>query len=112
MSHARQPLTCAEGLALVNSMIKDKDLGAAVVKFKQECHMVNEKADPQVLGPRYWSNFLKRNSYCLKSKRCQKFSKDCANWSKRSYIKRMYNLIYQDYIDTKIAVKCEPTFCD
>ena len=88
MAAARQPLTSAKGLALVNSMIKDKELGQAVKKFKEDRHQINEDTNPCTLGPKYWANFLKRNSHRLESKRGHKFAKDWAEWSKYSWINK------------------------
>ena len=36
MSSARQPLTCVEGLVLVNLMIRDHELEQTVTNFKKE----------------------------------------------------------------------------
>ena len=58
MSAARQPLTCAEGLMLVNLMIKGWELEQTVISFKKDRGLINENSDPRILGPKYWTSFL------------------------------------------------------
>ena len=110
MAHIRQPLTSTEGLALANSIIKDQDLGDALENFKKQRSLGSIISDLQTLGPKYWANFLKRNAQKLQSKQNQKFAKDQAEWSKYSYIARMYDHIYERFKEAKVAINCEPTY--
>ena len=90
MCQTCKPLNCSKGLALVNSLIKDTVLEDALVKFKAKCHLVNTSSNPCILGPKYWSSFLKQNLHQLQSRQVQNFLKDRAKWSKYFYIRQMY----------------------
>jgi len=112
MSQARQPLTCSEGLALANSLIKDRDIEQAVIAFKRSRHLINDDLEQQVLGRRYWKSFLKRNAHRLHTQKGVKFAKDRSEWSKLSYIKRMYEKIYETYLTANVAKTVQPTYRD
>ena len=55
------------------------------------------------LGAKYWQLFMKQNEHRLTTKRGQKFGSNHADWSKKSYIKSMYDSIYDVFIEAGVA---------
>src|SRR5687768_2586837 len=52
---------------------------------------------------RYWQGFLHCHSHLSTIKRGQCFASDSADWSKKSYIRQMYDSIYNTYIEAIVA---------
>jgi hypothetical protein len=51
----------------------------------------------------YWKLFMRRNSHRLVTRKGERFASNRADWSKFSYIKQMYDIIYNKFIDAQVA---------
>ena len=112
MGNCCQPLTASEGLQLMNSFIKDRQLQETLINFKRQRRMVNHLGE--VLGKvglKYWKLFMQRNAHRLVTKRGERFTCNRADWSKLSYFKQMYDVIYDQMVDAGVALLWEiPVF--
>jgi hypothetical protein len=99
MGNARQPLTPTEGLHLMNSLIKDSELQEKLISFKRQRRLGNSGE----VGRSYWTLFMRRNAHRLVTKRGERFASNRADWSKMSYIKQMYDVIYDQLVDARVA---------
>jgi hypothetical protein len=104
MGNCRQPLTASEGLQLMNSLIKDRELQEKLVTFKRQRRMENHLGEVVgEVGKKYWKLFMKRNAHRLVTKRGERFACNRADWSKLSYFKQMYDVIYDQMVDAGVA---------
>ena len=106
MGNVRQPLTPTEGIQLMNSLIKDRDLQKDLIEYKKRRRNLGQGLYPERLGEvgrGYWTGFMRRQSHRLVTKRGERFASNRADWSKFSYIKQMYDVIYDEYVDAGVA---------
>ncbi len=84
----------------MNSLIKDRELQQKLINFK--CQRKMENTIGKVVGEvsrKYWMLFMRRNAHRLVTKRGELFACNRANWSKLSYLKQMYDVIYDQMVD-------------
>ena len=115
MARVRQPITPTEGLALMNSLIKETGLQQKLIDFKcNRCDNKNE-TDEKLgqVGMGYWRGFMQRHGSKLVTKRGERYSCDRSDWSKLSYIAQMYDCIYDELVTAGVAETLEmPIFYD
>ena len=68
MGKFRQPLNCAEGVCLMNDIIKGTHLQDAVKDF-QSNRKLNVGDTCGTLGPNWWRGFMRRHEYVIVSRR-------------------------------------------
>jgi hypothetical protein len=70
----RQPVSCAEELALANSLIQGMVEQVELMEWNK-MHLKNgtHYDSCATLGPRYWQNFYRRNKYVISSKKAARF---------------------------------------
>jgi hypothetical protein len=105
MGNIRQPLTATEGLQLMNGLIKNQDLQRKLIDFKLKRRMKGDLEHLGRVGKSYWNGFMKRHHHQLVTKRGEKFASNRADWSKHSYIKQMYDVIYDEFVGAGVARK-------
>ena len=102
-------LTSSEGLELANSLIE----GTSSQKQLQEFQKVRKQTPTGKLGQKYWTGFLKQHAIQLTTKQGQHFAANRSDWSKRSYVKQMYDCIYDAYVEAGVAKPLDqPVFMD
>jgi hypothetical protein len=57
------------------------------------------------VGTGWWNGFIRRHGHRLVTKRGERFATDRANWSKKSYISQMYDVIYDNMVEAHIAIR-------
>jgi hypothetical protein len=110
MGKVRQPLTPTEGIQLMNSLIKDRELQSELIEYKRRrCHLGQGNYPERLgeVGRGYWYGFIRRHSHRLVTKRGERFALSRSDWSKFSYIKQMYDVIYDEFVDAGVAVPRE-----
>jgi len=109
MARIRQCLTPSTGLALVNSLIDKQPIQEKLIAWKKK---FSSNATGTV-GYKYWNGFMRRNKYRLVSKRGQKYSLDCQNWTTYRNFFDMYEHTYDEMVASGVAEKLtEPTWMD
>jgi hypothetical protein len=106
MGKVRQPLTPTEGIHLMNSLIKDRQLQVDLVDYKKQRRDLGQGKYPERLGEvgrGFWYGFMKRHAHRLVTKRGERFASSRADWSKFHYIKQMYDVIYDEFVDAGVA---------
>jgi hypothetical protein len=99
MGNVRQPLTPTEGLQLMNSLIKGREVREKLIDFKCQRRIVGLGE----VGRSNWRLFMRQNSHRLVTKRSKRFALSRADWSKFSYIKQMYDVIYDEFVNAGVA---------
>lgn len=107
MSRMRMPLTQGEGIALVNSMIKDTPYETELINWKRKQKVDQPENELGTVGVSYWYGFLKRHKKELVSKKGKKFALDRSNWTKYMNFKAMYDDIEEEMIDAGVSSKLD-----
>eukprot|EP00978_Attheya_sp_CCMP212_P006142 scaffold13838_cov51-Attheya_sp.AAC.1 len=117
MAKIRQPLSCANGLCLANSVIKGTETEKKVREWQEHnikaCKMKKGNLDdddddvPGLLKTGYWKGFMNRNKHRLVSKKSQKYALDRKDWSTYNNINQMYDDIYDEMTEAGVAVELE-----
>jgi phage terminase small subunit len=113
MGNVRQPLTPTEGLQVMNSLIKGQGLQLKLIEFKLLRGLGGDLDHLGQVGRSYWTGFMRRHGDRLVTKRGEKFASNRADWSKYSYIKQMYDVIYDEFVAAGVArVREKEVFMD
>ncbi len=104
MGHIRQPLNCSEGLMLMQDLIEGTTGQEALVKFQQKHKVATATFKHGTLTPNWWRAFLRRHDAEIRTKRGEKFASSRADWTKKSNICQMFDVIYDDLVYAKVAV--------
>jgi hypothetical protein len=113
MGNVRQPLTPTEGLLVMNSLIKNQELQQKLIEFKLKRKLGGDLEHLGKVGRSYWTGFMKRHGDRLVTKRGERFAANRADWSKHFYIKQMYDVIYDEFVDANVARALDtPVFMD
>ncbi len=107
MGTIRQPLSVTEGVKLMNSLIDGTNFQKEVVEFQMARQLGREVFEYGEIGKGWWRGFLKRNGHHIVTQRGEKFAVDRSNWTTLDNISQMYDIIYDEMIDAKIAKKME-----
>ena len=113
MGKIRQPLTCEEGIGLMNDLIKNTSLQDAVREFQMARRLCVQESTYGTVGKCWWKAFKRRNADKVVSKRGEKFACCRGEWTKKSNLAQMYDVIYDEMVDARIAIKLDvPVFTD
>ena len=113
MGKIRQPLSCAEGVALMNDLIKDTPMQDALKEFQMVRYLGRPEFEYGTLTQGWWKGFKHRNGHLVVSKRGERFACSRADWTKESNLAMMYNVIYDEMIDAGIAERrASPRYTD
>ena len=112
-----KPLSCAEGLQLVNELIADVDLEEKIVEYRKEmkmhCDENGRNKDGTILGRRWWQDFMKRYRSKLTSAKGRNFSINREEWVTYDNFVNMYKCIYREMVDACVAEELEvPVYMD
>ena len=99
MAKMRQSLSPSQGICLINSMIDGTQTQQDLIEFKDK----NSHGGNGTVGIGYWKGFKKRNEHLIVSKRGGKYELDRDKWTTYSNFYDMYNHIYDEMIDAKVA---------
>ena len=83
----------------------------SLILFKEKSNMVNK--DASTLGrltKSWWVGFLDRHKDVLQTRRRERFESSRVNWTKLPFIVQMYDIIYAEMVDARVAVSIEEVF--
>jgi hypothetical protein len=103
MGKIRQPLTVGETIDLANSLIEGKEQQQKLVLWKMRSNPDLPLEAMGRIGYGWFQGFKKRHGSRLVTKRGERFATDRADWSKYTYIKQMYDVIYDNMVESGIA---------
>mmetsp|Transcript_31728 Transcript_31728/g.67253 ORF Transcript_31728/g.67253 Transcript_31728/m.67253 type:complete len:115 (+) Transcript_31728:309-653(+) len=105
MGKIRQPLSVKEGIELMNSLIVGTNMQKNVVNFQMERNLCSDEYGR--VGKGWWRGFLRRNGHRIVTQRGEKFAVHRSDWTTFDNIKQMYDVIYDEMVDAKIAEKID-----
>lgn len=113
MSRIRQPLDCMEAMHLMNSLLEGTETQARLIEFQKSRKLGNENFVPGKVGPGWWSGFLKRHGHKIVTKKGERFALNRSQWTTYPNIEQMYDVIYEEMLDAKVAIRrLEKVFTD
>jgi hypothetical protein len=113
MAKIRHPLSVFEIVEFSNSLIERSEYQEQVIAWKKNMYSHLPDGGEQKLGYGWWRGFSKRFNHLLVIKRGEKFASDRSEWSKYNYISQMYDVIYRNMVNARIAVDIqEPVWMD
>ena len=101
MARLRQCVTPTQAIQLINAVIKGTTAQKKLESWKEKFSFGSEGR----IGQSYWSNFKKRHSNKICSKKGQKYELDRAAWSTFANFSQMYTQIYEQMVEAKVAVE-------
>ena len=81
MGKIRQPLNVAEGIALVNDMIKGTKMQEALKEFQSARRLGSDLFELGKAGRGWWNGFMKRHGHRLVTKKGERFACDRSYWT-------------------------------
>ena len=107
-----QPLSCEQGLDLIQSLVKNDEMKEEIFSWiKENCHPNSD--NEELIGARYWRNFLKRNKDKLRSKRGKLFPQSRDDWCTYENLKEMYHMVYDLLTKAGVAEELDnPQYMD
>ena len=102
MGNIRQPLHCTEAIELMSNLIKDTDSQKELVKFQMQRKLGYK--DGKVSNG-WWKGFLCRHEHELVTKLGERFALNHHDWTMLTYIKQMYDAIYNEMVDANMAIE-------
>ena len=105
MGKIRQPLTCTEGMQLMNDLIKGTPIQDTLKEFQMVRKLGKAEFEPGTAGQGWWCRFKKRHENEIVTLRGEKFACVRGDWTKLSNINQMYDVIYDEMVDARIARK-------
>jgi hypothetical protein len=110
----RQPVSCAKGLQLANSLIEGTVSQAHLIGWKQNHMGVNfERTAAATLGKKYWENICDWNAIDIEHKKAFKFDSKRDDWCTKENFATMYVDIYKTMVRADVAEELhEPVFQD
>ena len=102
MGKIRQPLNCTEAIELMNNLIQDTDSQKALLKF-QRMWKLGSKGGKASKG--WWAGFLCQHEHELVTKQRERFALNRHDWMTLENIKQIYDVIYDEMVDAKIAIE-------
>jgi hypothetical protein len=104
----RQPVSCAEGLELANSLIEGTTTQLDLMAWKK-ANLKNGPDDDSFgsLGVRYWKNFCRRNADLISAKKAVRFDSKRDDWCRLDNFEDMYDDVYERLWEAGIAEKLD-----
>ena len=113
MGKIRQPLNVKETIQVANDLIKKTDHQAELVEFQKARHLGTELFKHGSLTKNWWLGFMRRHGHKIVTNRGERFACNRAEWTTLPNIKQMYDVLYDEFVDARIAVTLdEPVFTD
>jgi hypothetical protein len=103
MARIRHPLCVTQVIALANSIISDSKYKEELIEWKQKMYRNLPVSSNKDLGYGWWRGFSKRYEDVLVTKRGERFASDRADWSTETKLRQMYDAIYQNLCDARVA---------
>ena len=108
-----QPLSCTEAITLMNDMIENTNTKQKLIEFQQSRKLGAYGFEKGRVTKGWWKGFLRRNENKLVTKRGEKFALNRHDWTTLPNIKQMYDVIYDEMVDSCVAVSLQhPIFTD
>jgi len=103
MGRIRQPLTGPQGVQVFNDLISGTPLEESLLDYQQlRCP---ESTALGSCGTNWWKGFKKRHADKIVTKKGERFASCRADWTKKSNIAQMYDVIYDVMVEACISSK-------
>lgn len=113
MGRIRQPLSVTESINLANSLIKGSEIQNSLIEFKKQHYKNSPLEQCGRIDYGWWIGFMRRFEHRLVTKRGERFEANRSDWSKEVYIKQMYDVIYDNMLEARIAIALDdPVYMD
>ena len=112
MGKIRQPLNVTEGIEVMNNLIEGTEVQQDLIAFQKSRKLGKEDFEHGKVTKGWWVGFLKRHEHEIVTKRGEKFALNRAEWTTLPNISQMYDVIYDEFVDAKVAIPCSPYFTD
>mgnify|MGYP006192873299 CR=1 FL=1 len=86
----------------MNDMIQTTAVSSTLSDFQKIC--TSNCANYDEVGKNWWRGFQRKLASWIVSKKGEKFALNCADWTKLSNIKQMYDFIYNEMVDACIPL--------
>ncbi len=94
-------------------MIENTHMQLKLIDFHQSRRLGTEVFEKGKVTLGWWRGFLRRHKDGLVTKQGKKIALNRSNWTTLPNIKQMYEVIYNEMVDTRIAVTLQnPIFID
>ena len=107
MGKVRQPVNVTEAIVLANDLIKKTEHQDAVVEFQKARHLGSPEFEHDTLTKNWWKGFLRRHGHLIVTKRGERFAYNRSEWTNYRNIKQMYDIVYDEFVDARIAMQLE-----
>ena len=100
MSKIKRALSVAEGLRLINELIRKTEIQQRLIDWKIAHRIYTKKPeDMGRVGTAYWFNLMKRKKHLLRTKKGRKYGLDRANFTTYLNFRDMYDHIENILVD-------------
>jgi hypothetical protein len=93
MAKCRIPLTCGQGIMMINSCIEGTESQKKLIEFKQRIKSDQDSDSLGTVGSGYWKAFLKRHANELELKKAVKYELERDNFVTYANFSEMYDAI-------------------
>lgn len=104
LSNIGQPLDRKEVCSLASEMIKGTSYETKMKMFKEKRGL---DCTNQILGTRWYDNFMTRYAHVLKRGRCKHKDIKRKTWCTKEHFTNMYDAVYEKMVEAKVAIKLE-----
>jgi hypothetical protein len=101
------PLTCGQGVFLINDLIKNTTHQKRLIEWKHRQGIIQAPEELGKIGSNYWYAFLRRNADKIQTKKGRKFELDRSKWTKYRNFKQMYDDVENEMIEAGVAVQLD-----
>ena len=113
MGKIRQPLNVTEGILLMNDLIMNTTYQDRLQDFHVCCKLGSDNFQVGTVTKGWWYGFKSRNRHRIVTRRGERFACNRADWTKLKNIEQMYDVIYDEMVDARVARVLEyPVFTD
>ncbi len=78
-----------------------------VTKFQMDCKLCRDNMSCGTVGSGWWYVFLRRNGQRIVTQQGEKFAIDRLDWTTLHNISQMYDIMYDEMVDTGVAEKLD-----
>ena len=82
-----------------------------LISFREKSNIVNKYEIKLVkVTKSWWAGFWDRHKDVLETRRGERFESSRVNWTKLSFIVQMYDIVYTEMVDARVALSIEEVF--
>ncbi len=95
----------------MNNLTEGTDLRKEIAKFQEARSLGRDSFVKGEVGRGWWRGFLRRNEHQIVTKRGERFAIDRSKWTTLANVKQMYDILYNEMVEAKIAKRLEGDKC-